>query len=148
MTPPAPLTMQSTSDHDGPPDGFEAVAPNGGFAALIGTLYWHPQRRVVGIRISERHLNFLGIPHGGMLATLADTAIGLVINHFSRTEHPSVTVHLGLDYLNAARVGDWLEAHVQIDKRGARLHFASCQLTSGDRCLLKANATFAVVAAR
>ncbi|TCW84081.1 PaaI family thioesterase [Burkholderia sp. SRS-46] len=148
MNAPATLAAPCAPAGDAPPDGFEALAAHGGFIARVGTLYWHPQRRIVGIRIGEHHLNHLGMPHGGMLATLADTAIGLVINRFSGARQQSVTVHLGLDYLSAAQAGDWVEAHVDIDKRGARLHFASCRLTSGERCLLKASATFAVVAAQ
>jgi uncharacterized protein (TIGR00369 family) len=148
MTQSASLAASPVSPADDPPDGFERLPAHSGFIAHFGTLYWHPQRRIVGIRIGERHLNHLGVPHGGMLATLADTAIGLVINRFSGAQQQSVTVHLGLDYLNAAHVGDWVEAHVDIDKLGARLRFASCKLIAGERCLLKANATFAVVASR
>ncbi|WP_152603437.1 MULTISPECIES: PaaI family thioesterase [Burkholderia] len=133
---------------DTPPDGFVRMATNGGFTAQLGTLYWHAERRAVGIRLGACHLNHLSIPHGGLLATLADTAIGIVLNRESGAKQQSVTAHLSLDYLNTARAGDWIEAQVDVDKMGARLHFATCRLMSGERCLLKANATFAVVRPR
>jgi acyl-coenzyme A thioesterase PaaI-like protein len=56
-----------------------------------------------------------------------------------------VTVNLSSDFLAPARLGDWIEAHVTVQKRGARLAFASCHLTVADKCILRASGVFAVV---
>lgn len=141
-------SASAISTDDAPPDGFALLQTTGGFIAQLGKLYWHEEKRAIGLRIEARHLNRLGVPHGGMLATIADTAIGIALNRHSDAKHPSVTAHLSIDYLNSAHAGDWIEAHVDIDKLGARLHFATCRLMSGEHCLLKANATFAVIKSR
>ncbi|NMV38073.1 PaaI family thioesterase [Ralstonia insidiosa] len=141
-------SASTISPDDAPPEGFVLLQATRGFIAQLGNLYWHAEKRAMGLRIEARHLNRLGVPHGGMLATVADTAIGIALNRHSDAKHPSVTAHLSIDYLNSARAGDWIEAHVDIDKLGARLHFATCRLISGDQCLLKANATFAVIKSR
>jgi acyl-coenzyme A thioesterase 13 len=131
--------------HDAPPAGFKALPVRSGYMGHFGALYFDEARGVIGTRVSARHLNNLDIAHGGMLATLADTAIGAAMIRAAGRERPAVTAHLGLDYLGSVRAGDWLEAHVELDKMGARLRFATCRLMVGSRCVLKANATFAVL---
>jgi acyl-coenzyme A thioesterase PaaI-like protein len=56
-----------------------------------------------------------------------------------------VSVNLSTDFLGAVKVGDWLEAHVEVRKHGARLSFAECQLRVGDRVMLRCSGVFAVV---
>jgi len=134
---------------DDPPEGFIALRGTSGFLAHLGQLYVNPPRRAVGIRIGPQHLNPLGIPHGGMLATLADTAIGMMMSLEAGSKRPTaVTANLSLDYFDSARVGDWVEAHVSFDKLGNRLRFGSCKLMVGERCLLRATAIFSVLAPR
>jgi len=56
-----------------------------------------------------------------------------------------VSVNLSADFLGSAKVGDWLEAHVEIRKHGARLSFAECQLRVGDHVVVRSSGVFAVV---
>lgn len=116
--------------------------------ANFGELYVHEERRTLGVRIDESHLNPLGMPHGGMLATLADTAIGAMMLLEMGPSATAVTVNLSLDYLDAARLGDWVEARVEFDKLGSRLRYGTCRLVAGDRCLVRATAIFAALAPR
>ena len=83
-----------------------------------------------------------------MLATLADTAIGMMMQIETERKNNAVTVNLSLDYLDAARVGDWIEARVEFDKLGSRLRYGTCRVMSGERCLLRATAIFAVLGPR
>ncbi len=119
-----------------------------GYMGHFGQLYVDVPRRTLAVRVGEHHLNNLGIPHGGMLATLADTAIGMMMQIETERKHNAVTVNLSLDYLDAARVGDWLEARVEFDKLGSRLRYGTCRVMSGERCLLRATAIFAVLGPR
>ncbi|MNT18660.1 Thioesterase superfamily protein [compost metagenome] len=97
------------------------------------------------MRVAHAHTNMHSIAHGGLLATLADSALGYVIAQ--RAHLSVVTVQMSVEYLNPVRPGDWLEAHVRIDKQGKRLIYANCLLQVEDRVMLKANAVFAVRAA-
>lgn len=65
---------------DTPLDGYVLPGMNDGYTAQLGNLYWHAGKRAVAVRIGPHRLNHPGIPHGGMLATLADSAIGYVLN--------------------------------------------------------------------
>jgi uncharacterized protein (TIGR00369 family) len=113
--------------------------------ASLGDVYLRESDGTMALTVTDEHSNLHGIAHGGLLATLADCALGSFVAR--QSGRSVVTVQMSLDYMNAVRAGDWLEAHVQIDKQGRRLIYGSVRLKSGDRVMLKASAVFAVIAA-
>jgi uncharacterized protein (TIGR00369 family) len=138
----------SESAVEGIPEGYQLLGRGGPFLHLFGPLYSRvvDGRMVIGIRILEKHLNTRGIAHGGMLVTLADSALGIVLSSSGPEIRPIVTVSLTADFADVARLGDWVEAQVDIQKAGGRLAFASCYLVVGDRRILRASGVFAVMA--
>ena len=131
------------------PQGFKELRrANSRFLSSLGPLYTKDEGSgvVIGLRIEERHLNTRGVAHGGMLVTLADSALGIVIGMSRTPPHPMVTVNLTADFAEAARAGDWVEARVDLQKMGSRLAFASCHLWVGERRILRASGIFAHVA--
>jgi len=128
------------------PEGFRAIARLSPFNALVGPLY---ERRggtelSIGLRIEEKHTNSRGICHGGVLATLADLALGYSMQ-FHLEKEPArgfVTANLSLDYAGAAKVGDWIESEVRIQRVGSRLAFANCYLAAGGAPIVRASAIF------
>ncbi|WP_427306005.1 PaaI family thioesterase [Cupriavidus sp. H39] len=142
------LRAGTPGTHAGVPEGFVALEKLGGYMADFGQLYIDAERRILALRIGENHLNNLGIPHGGMLATLADMAIGMMMSLETGRTKSAVTVNLSLDYLDSARLGDWVEAHVEFDKLGSRLRYGTCRMFCGERYLLRATAIFSVLAPR
>jgi uncharacterized protein (TIGR00369 family) len=127
------------------PDGFTQVQRGGAFVGSLGALYLKEGApgTTVGIRVEARHLNSRGVAHGGFLATLADTAMGIAVAKTSEPPAPAITVNLSADFTEAAREGDWLEARVELQKLGRRLVFASCHLWAGERRILRASGIFA-----
>ncbi|MNG08472.1 Thioesterase superfamily protein [compost metagenome] len=103
--------------------------------ADLGTLYRRDADSVLALRVNEAHTNMHGMAHGGLLATLADSALGHTIAQ--QLQVSVVTVQMSVEYLNAVKPGDWLQAHVRIDKQGRLLQVEG-------RVMLKANAVFAV----
>lgn len=142
------LLADMSVSHVDVPAGFVGLRKMGGYLANFGQLYINMERRTLAIRIDESHLNLLGISHGGMLATLADTAIGIMMSAETGRSKSAVTVNLSLDYLDSARLGDWVEAQVEFDKLGSRLRYGTCRLVSNGRYLLRATAIFAVLGPR
>jgi len=129
------------------PQGFEALRRGGPFLHHFGPIYSRTVdgELVIALRVEEKHLNLRGIVHGGVLVTLADSALGIVLSSSTPTPQPMVTVSLTADFADAARLGDWLEAHVDIQKVGGRLAFANCYLRVGERRILRASGVFAVM---
>ena len=128
------------------PRGFRALLRGSSpFLSSLGPLYASADG-VIGLRIEEKHLNTRGVAHGGMLVTLADSALGIVIAMSRVPPHPMVTVNLTADFADVARAGDWVEARVDVQKIGKRLAFANCQLWVGEKRILRASGIFAHVA--
>jgi len=133
---------------DSIPEGYTPLVPGGPWLAAAGPIYQRPAPDggvVIALRIGTQHTNMRGIAHGGMLVTLADSALGRNVYLTRKPPEPMVSVNLSTDFLGAVKVGDWLEAHVEVRKQGARLSFAECQLRVGDRVVLRCSGVFAVV---
>jgi acyl-coenzyme A thioesterase 13 len=99
----------------------------------------------VGLLVGERHVNSRGTLHGGAAATLADSAIGYLLAF--RNDPPSllVTVSLTLDYVAAARIGDWIDVRLDGHDATGRLVFATASLVVGERVVARARAVFTLV---
>jgi uncharacterized protein (TIGR00369 family) len=112
---------------------------------MVGPFYERRRGTQVslGLKIEERHTNSRGICHGGLLATMADLALGY--SALAIGGHASfVTVSLTLDFAGSARPGDWLESAVEVQKTGSRLAFANCYLLANGVRIVRASAIFAL----
>ena len=123
------------------PDYHLLQAPPG-FVRFIGGMHLHATRPCLGVRVMAEHLNSIGIAHGGFLATVADTAFGAVMRRQLALPVPPGTVTLNVDYLAGVREGDWLEAHVDLQKAGKQLVNATCLLKVDERLAVRATGIF------
>ncbi|MEA2628240.1 MAG: hypothetical protein QOJ10_700 [Chloroflexota bacterium] len=94
---------------------------------------------------TEDMANVSGFVHGGMISTLADSAMGRSL----RTLVPGVTramsFDLKLNFINAARIGETLRATGHVIHAGRRTVVAECRVEGKDgRLVATASATFAV----
>ena len=65
--------------------------------------------------------------------TMCDIALGY---RTTRSQTPSpmlTTASVKTDFAGVAKIGDWVEAHVDVHKVGGRLAFANCYLRSARR---------------
>ena len=126
------------------PEGWHEIQRLSPFNALVGPLYELRDGDTVsiGLAIEAKHTNSRGICHGGVLATLADLALGYAMLAKSG-DKGFVTAHLAVDYAGAAKAGDWIESRVEIQRVGSRLAFANCYLMCGERPIVRASGIFA-----
>ncbi len=129
----------------GIPPGFKLLQRSSPFSALVGPLYTSGEgaRRMIGLLAEDKHCNSRGIVHGGLLATLADLALGYTIAYLSEPPRSAVTASLTIDYVGSAKVGDWLEVRTDVQKSGGRLTFANCYVHVGEARIVRASAVFA-----
>ena len=141
------VDINRPSMSDNIPAGFTPIPHLGHYLTQLGPFHWKREggRIVVGLRIEERHTNTRGIVHGGMLVTLADSALGIVLYNSRTPPQPIVTVNLTSDFIESALPGDWVEAHVDILRIGQRLAYANCYLHVGERRILRASGVFALM---
>jgi len=133
------------------PEGFVRVRrprPNP-FNEMVGPFYEKRRGREVslGLRIEQRHCNSRDICHGGLLATLADLALGysaLAAGKAAGGPSSFVTVSLSLDFAGSAKAGDWVESLVDVQKTGSRLAFVNGYLVANGVRIVRASAIFAL----
>jgi len=136
------------------PEGFGSHARKSPLTDPWEPLYAKPapDRLVLGARVREAHCNSRGMPHGGFLAALADNAMGLSLGvNLAAARQPAgglVTVSLTLDYLGAAKLGQWLEFDTDFVKLGRSICFAEATVRADGVAVARARATFKVLEAK
>jgi acyl-coenzyme A thioesterase 13 len=126
------------------PEGFSPLNRPSPFIYTIGPVYIKNQGEYAAIAlcIEDKHANARGIAHGGVLASLADIALGYNLVFSTNPPRSLVTINLTIDFIDSARKGDWIEAHVEIQKKEGRTAFASARLISGDKQIARASGIF------
>lgn len=101
---------------------------------------------VIGLRLATPHTNSRGLIHGGLIAALADNAMGLSCGiKLDGGAQRLVTVGLSIDFVGTAQIGQWLSIESEVIKTGGTLCFAQCLVTAGGAAIARANGTFRVV---
>jgi uncharacterized protein (TIGR00369 family) len=106
-----------------------------------------PDAIVIGLHLREAHTNRRGLIHGGVIAALADKAMGHSCGHkMGAAGRPSlVTVNLSLDYISTAKIGQWLTVESDVIKMGKTLCFTQCMVKADGEVIARGNASFRVV---
>jgi uncharacterized protein (TIGR00369 family) len=100
---------------------------------------------VVEMATTEDMANHSGVVHGGMISTLADSAMGRSLRTLSPGVVRAMSFDLKLNFINAAKVGEKLRATGHVIHAGRRTVVAECRVEgSGGRLVATASATFAV----
>jgi uncharacterized protein (TIGR00369 family) len=94
------------------------------------------------------HMNLQGVLHGGMIATLADTATGLAVRTVLDPDTRCVTVQLGVNFLSGGTPGR-IVARGRVVRAGRQMAYAEADIIDGeDRVLARAQSSLAIIAER
>lgn len=110
-----------------------------------------PDRVMLGFWVREVHTNARGMLHGGLIAALADNAMGMscaiVMQQQGREaeEAKPVTVSLATDFIGVAKLGQWVEIDTRYVKTGKTLCFAQAFITANGEVIARADAKFRVL---
>jgi acyl-coenzyme A thioesterase 13 len=129
-----------------PPQGFEPLFRTSPFLETVGPFFHRREPDgtfVVGLRVAEKHANARGSAHGGLLMTLLDIALGYRAAFSESPPASLTTASLTADFAGAPKVGDWVEAHVDVQRVGGRLAFASAFLVVDGERVVRGSAVFA-----
>jgi uncharacterized protein (TIGR00369 family) len=129
-----------------PPPGFEPLFRSSPFLDHLGPFFMRRSEDgtfVVGLRVLPCHANGRGAAHGGLMMTLCDIALGYRTTTSTTPQPLLTTASVTADFAGGAKVGDWIEAHVDVHKVGARLAFANCYIVCDGRRIVHASAVFA-----
>jgi uncharacterized protein (TIGR00369 family) len=125
------------------PPGFEPSERTGPFFDLIGPVYTSADSRgiLLGLRARTEHCNARGLVHAAILTGLLDVVCGRNCATSVSGRH-GVTVSLSIDFLAAAKEGEWLEATATVARAGGVLAFADGRIDVDGRPIAKASAVF------
>lgn len=131
---------------NGSPPGFVPWPHGSPLLEAIGGFEAHesePGR--FGFVVGPAKVNSRGLLHAGVVAAIADVAIGHTLAaHMRAKGRPAayVTVDLSCSYLGAARLDDWVEGDVTPLKVGRRLAAGLARLTARDEPVATVTALF------
>lgn len=134
-----------------PPDGFEPHFRKSSLTDPWEPIYSRrlPDRVVIGLFAREPHTNSRGMVHGGLIAALADNAMGLscvavMTGEGRKPEGGLVTVAMATDFIGAAKLGQWVAFDTAYVKTGRTLCFAQAFITADGEIIGRADAKFKV----
>ena len=97
----------------------------------------------VRLRLEPHHLNPGRIAHGGIVAAMLDSAIGLACRTRLGMGNAHVTLELKINYLAPAREGTTIIARGESVRNGERVSYGEATLTDETgRVLARGSATF------
>ena len=129
------------------PAGFAPIFRTSPFLETIGPLYsaGSGAQLVVGLQVQEKHTNARGTLHGGVLASIADIALGYGLATSTDPPTSMVTANLSVDFAGSAQIGDWIETVLDIQKVGSRMAFANVYFTLRGERIARASGVFLVL---
>ena len=104
-------------------------------------------KAVMSLRVTDRHKQIHGVVHGGVLASLADTAGAMAV--YSILPHGTrlATVEMTINYLEAVNGGKIL-AEARVLRLGRTLAVAECEIKDAEgKLAAKSLLTFAILSA-
>jgi uncharacterized protein (TIGR00369 family) len=129
------------------PEGFEPHFRKSPFTDPWEPLYSKKTDKAVimGLRLAKPHTNARGLIHGGLIASLADNAMGYSCAQAMGWVISLVTISLAVDFTGSAEIGQWLVVESEVIRTGSTICFAQCLIRADDAVIARANGTFRVV---
>lgn len=126
---------------------LDPSVPDQGFAALTGyrLVRWEAGLAEVEVVVEAQHLNRSGLPHGGLLATLLDAALGYTGVHAEPPAKPrrAVTLQLNVQFIGAAQLGERLVCTARMTGGGGTVFFSSGEVRNpAGRLIARADGVF------
>jgi len=129
------------------PEGFELHLRDSPLTEPWKPLYAKKTDKavIIGLRLGRPHTNGRGLIHGGLIAALADNAMGYSCAQATDWKTSFVTISLSIDFVGSAEIGQWLAVESDVIRTGSTICFAQCLAKADDAVIARASGTFRVV---
>lgn len=127
---------------------YSILAERGNRQPYYGHLGIHVERidesgSYVQLQLDPKLSQFHGVAHGGVAASLIDSAIGMAVAASEIGGVNSMTLELKLNYLRPLPIGEMVTAHGWVTNKTRRTIFGEAEIRDkDDRLLAKGAATF------
>lgn len=118
-----------------PGEGWSTVS-DPGFIGYVGP-FWsrrEASRLDLGFFMDDRHSNRAQRLHGGMIATVADRAMGMAAR-MHEPDRNHATISLNLSYMDSAIPGEFIYASASVQRETRSLCFLQCFVFAQDRII-------------
>jgi uncharacterized protein (TIGR00369 family) len=125
-----------------PPDGF-VPSSRGPYTTHNGPMFHRLRddgRVDHAFFVLPRHCNSMGIVHGGMLTTFLDGLLARAV--YDQVKAQSVTLHLSVDFLSAAKTGQWVFGEAAVTRVAREIAFAEARIHADGRDVLRGSGVF------
>jgi uncharacterized protein (TIGR00369 family) len=126
-----------------PPPGYVHVerAPFVNFIGPVCQAIDNPPGQVrLGLRIEKHHTNTLGLVHGGLIATVTDSAMARAL--VFTLKRRAVTLKMSIEYLDGVHLGDWMVAEGRLVSHDGEVGLTECRILVDDRVRGSASGVF------
>ncbi len=110
---------------------YQARAP---YVNHVGPLYQAehnaPGEMTLGLKVELVHTNTMGFMHGGMIATICDSAMAR--SSIGKLQRRMVTLRMNVEYFDPLKKGDWLVAKARLVGHDADVAQTECLIMVGD----------------
>ncbi len=127
---------------EAPPPGYALVDLGKGYSERFGPVFLDRPRHRLAFRVEERHLNPIDTCHGGALATFSDAMIVAVWSGAESGEAHTPTITLSVDFFAPARLGDLVEAEVELVNKTRTMLFVQSLVSVEGRKIGRASAIY------
>jgi len=140
--------MPAEMPEPAPPPGFVYVA-RAPFVNHVGPLYQAeqdaPGEMTLGLKVDLVHTNTMGFMHGGMIATICDSAMARAAVFL--LQRRTVTLRMGIEYFDPIRKGDWLTAHARLVDQDGEVAQTECLVKVGGAVRARGTGVFRLLRA-
>lgn len=116
-----------------PPPGF-IYQPRAPFVNHVGPLFQAehnaPGEITLGLNVDLVHTNTMGFMHGGMIATICDSAMARAAVFL--LQRRTVTLRMAMEYFDPVKKGDWLVAKGRLVGHDEDVAQTECLIMVGD----------------
>jgi uncharacterized protein (TIGR00369 family) len=88
----------------------------------------------------RRHANGIGLVHGGMLSAFMDGVLAGAV--WRGTGKRAVTIHLSIDFLHMARVGEWVMGEAKLTRATRDVAFVEGRAYVGSHDVVRCSGIF------
>jgi uncharacterized protein (TIGR00369 family) len=126
-----------------PPEGYVPSRGRGGFSTLNGPYFHRPgdgELSEQAFFALPRHANGVGLVHGGMLSAFMDGVLAGAVGR--GTGKAALTIHLSVDFLHMARVGEWVMGEARMTRATRDVAFAEGRAYVGGHDVVRCSGIF------
>lgn len=126
------------------PSGYDLLPTGLGYTDSLQPCYRKlaEEQLSFGLVVLDVHTNTMGICHGGVLATMADISAASGVNLARGKRSGSPTINLSIDFISAARRGEWIYSDIDHVTVKRRYGFCSGTIRNHEGIVVRFNGTF------